>query len=150
LTNPAASIAIPYPIWDYRPRRELQDGGYTGAAAQAPRRDEAVDPDDRAVLVDESEVDPEPHPECVDGRAARDQQRVAVRQLGQEREPEQARTEAARLKDGQPVADLVRRKAPESPGKHIRVRSRAEKLAPRGLDSGRSADVAQLARAPLS
>jgi len=143
-------MAIPYPIWDYRPRRELQDGGSIGAAAQTPRRDEAVDPDDRAVRVDESEVDPEAHPEGVDGPAARDQQRVAARQIAQEREPQQACAEATRLENDQPVADLVRRKAPESPGKHTPVSGGAEKLSPRGLDSGRSADVAQLARAPLS
>ena len=108
----------------------LQHSRRPGAAEHAARADRRRHANGAAAPVEEVDVEPETHPERVDRRAARDQQGVAGRQLAQERQPEEARAEGARLKGDEPVADLVRRKSPEPPGQHNRLRSEAENLAP--------------------
>ena len=52
------------------------------------------------------------------------------RQLPQEREPEQAGAEPARLKQHEASADPLGRKMPEPAGEHIPLSAGAEKLAP--------------------
>jgi hypothetical protein len=86
---------------------------------EAARRHGLLDGHDLELRVHERHVDREAHPERVDRRAARDQQRVTGRRRGQEREPEQARAEAAGLMDHEPAADVMRRKSFESLREHL-------------------------------
>ena len=112
------------------PGADLDHGARAAARTVSQRGHIAVDPDHFPVGIEPHQVEREPHPDGVHRPAAPDQQRAAGRRLGQERKPEQAGAEPARLKHDEPAADLVSRKSPEPAGQHIPLRAGAEKLAP--------------------
>ena len=128
---------------------ETDDGKRAAADEHAPRGHRARDADRAPAPVEERDVDREPHAERVDRAAVRDQQRVSRRQIAQQRDPEQSRGERARLVDDRIAGDGEPRESLEPTREHARIRAPGKDLSPR-LDCHVAADVAQLARAPLS
>jgi hypothetical protein len=82
-----------------RRTRRFQDRGGAAADEDAARRHVPREPERRAALVEEHDVERKPHPERVHRPAAADQKRVAVRGLAAEREAEQAGAETGCLVD---------------------------------------------------